>query len=39
MATDDGAAESREEKIAFLSRKWAIPRDEAERLLDDAGEP
>lgn len=39
MSTDD-TDESREEKIAFLVKKWGIPREEAERLLDDgAGEP
>lgn len=31
----DDAEESREEKIAFLVEKWGIPRDEAERLLEN----
>lgn len=37
MSTDDGAESNREKRIAFLARKWGIPRDEAERLLDDEG--
>jgi hypothetical protein len=36
---DDGAESNREKRVAFLARKWGIPRDEAERLLDDAGDP
>ena len=36
---DDGAESNREKRIAFLARKWGIPRDEAERLLDGAGDP
>ena len=36
---DDGAKSNREKQVAFLARKWGIPRDEAEPLLNDAGDP
>jgi hypothetical protein len=35
---DDGAESNREKRVTFLARKWGIPRDEAERLLNDGGD-
>ena len=28
-------ADAEEERVAFLARKWSIPKDEARRMLED----